>query len=84
MKQNTNIERQFMSRDLASGDHIVFAATGISTSPLVDGVRVRGSVATTHSVLMRAKSGTVRFVEAHHDLDRKTIHLRSTQTERRV
>ncbi|MEI7780608.1 MAG: class II fructose-bisphosphatase [Planctomycetota bacterium] len=78
------LERQFKSRDLASGDNIVFAATGISTSPLVDGVRVRGSVATTHSVLMRAKSGTVRFVEAHHDLDRKTIHLRSTQTERRV
>jgi hypothetical protein len=33
---------------------------------------------------MRAKSGTVRFVEAHHDLGRKTIHLRSTQAERRV
>jgi len=45
---------------------------------------VRGSIATTHSLLMRAKSGTVRFVESHHDLDRKTIHLRSTQAERRI
>jgi len=78
------LDRQFMSRDLVRGDSIVFAATGISTSPLLDGVSVRGSVATTHSVLMRAKSGTVRFIEAHHDLDRKTIHLRSTQSERRV
>jgi fructose-1,6-bisphosphatase II len=78
------LDTQFMSRDLASGDNIVFAATGISTSPLLDGVRVRGSVATTHSVIMRARSGTVRFIEAHHDLDRKTIHLRSTQAERRV
>jgi fructose-1,6-bisphosphatase II len=78
------LNTQFMSRDLASGHNIVFAATGISTSPLLNGVRVRGSVATTHSVIMRARSGTVRFIEAHHDLDRKTIHLRSTQAERRV
>ncbi|NBX29795.1 class II fructose-bisphosphatase [bacterium] len=78
------LDRQFMSRDLAGGDNIVFVATGISTSPLLEGVRVRGNVATTHSVLMRARSGTVRFVEAHHDLDRKTIHLRSTRAERRV
>lgn len=78
------LDRQFMSRDLASGKNIVFAATGISTSPLLDGVRVRGSIATTHSVIMRARSGTVRFLETHHDLDRKTIHLRSKQVESRV
>jgi fructose-1,6-bisphosphatase II len=43
------LDRQFMSRDLARGDNIVFVATGISTSPLLPGVRVRGSTATTHS-----------------------------------
>jgi len=47
-------------------------------------VRVRGSIATTHSLIMRARSGTVRFLETHHDLDRKTIHLRSKQVESRV
>jgi fructose-1,6-bisphosphatase II len=78
------LDTQFMSRDLARGDNIVFAATGISASPLLDGVSVRGTVARTHSVIMRARSGTVRFVTAHHDLDRKTIHLRSTRSERRV
>lgn len=78
------IDKQFMSRDLARGENLIFTATGISTSPLVKGVSVRGSIATTHSLLMRAKSGTVRFVESHHDLDRKTIHLRSTQAERRI
>ena len=76
--------RQFMSRDLAKGDNIVFAATGISTGPLLKGVKVTGSIATTHSVLMRARSGTVRFIEAHHNLEHKTIHLRSTQVERRI
>lgn len=78
------LDKQYMSKDLARGDQIVFAATGISQSPLLGGVEVEGSIATTHSVLMRAKSGTVRFIEAHHDLSRKTIHLRSTQAERRL
>ncbi len=78
------LNHQFMSRDLARGENIVFAATGISQSPLLKGVRVHGSVATTYSVVMRARSGTVRFIEANHDLSRKTIHLRSTQVEARI
>jgi hypothetical protein len=35
------------------------------------GVEVNGSIATTHSVIMRAKTGTVRFIKAHHDLKQK-------------
>jgi fructose-1,6-bisphosphatase II len=75
---------QYMSKDLARGNNIVFAATGISHSPLLKGVNVNGAIATTYSVLMRARSGTVRFIEGHHNLERKTIHLRSTQIERRI
>ncbi|MFO0917256.1 MAG: class II fructose-bisphosphatase [Planctomycetaceae bacterium] len=71
----------FRSKDLAQGDEILFAATGISDGPLLKGVEVRGSTAITHSVLMRAKSGTVRYVTAYHNLERKTIHLRSTGAE---
>lgn len=78
------LDHQFMSKDLARGENIVFAATGISDSPLVRGVKVEGTIARTHSVLMRAKSGTIRFFESFHNLERKTIHLRSLQTERRV
>jgi len=78
------LDTQFTSRDLAGGDNVLFVATGISSGPLLEGVRVSGTVATTHSILMRARSGTVRFVESHHDLSRKTIHLRSTQAERRI
>lgn len=78
------LDKQFMSRDLARGENILFAATGISNSPLLRGVEVEGSIATTHSLLMRAKSGTVRFIEAHHNLARKTIHLRSSRTEHRL
>jgi fructose-1,6-bisphosphatase II len=78
------LNKEYMSRDLASGENIVFTATGISDSPLLKGVEVRGAIATTHSVIMRARSGTIRFVTAHHDLERKTIHLRSTGVERQV
>ncbi len=78
------LKHQFMSKDLARGNEIVFAATGISHSPLLNGVHVEGTIARTHSVLMRAHSGTVRFIEAQHNLERKTIHLRSTQIERRI
>jgi fructose-1,6-bisphosphatase II len=78
------LDTQFMSRDLARGKNIIFAATGISSGPLLRGVDVTGSIAITHSVLMRARSGSVRFTETHHNLQKKTIHLRSTQSEKLV
>ena len=71
----------YRSKDLARGANILFAATGISDSPLLKGVRVRGSTAITHSVLMRVKTGTVRYVTAEHNLEQKTIRLRSTAGE---
>ncbi len=73
------LDRQFMSRDLAKGQNIIFAATGITPSPLLRGVEARGRTVITHSVVMRALSGTVRFEEAHHNMDRKTLHRRSAQ-----
>jgi len=78
------LDTQFMSKDLARGENILFAATGISSGPLVPGVEVTGSIATTYSVLMRARSGSVRFIETRHNLLKKTIHLRSSQTEKRI
>ena len=78
------LDKEYISRDLARGENLLFTATGISDSPLLKGVEVRGSIATTHSVIMRARTGTVRFVQAQHDLERKTIHLRSTGVERQV
>lgn len=71
----------YRSKDLARGNEILFAATGISDSPLLKGVEVRGSTAITHSLLLRVKSGSVRYVTTEHNLERKTIHLRSTNSE---
>lgn len=75
------LEKVFRSKDLARGNEILFAATGICDSPLLRGVEVHGSIAVTHSVLMRVKSGTVRYLTSEHNLERKTIHLRSSHNE---
>jgi fructose-1,6-bisphosphatase II len=75
------LQRVFYASDLARGKNIIFCASGISDSPLLRGVRVRGPTAVTHSILMRGRSRTVRMIEAYHDLACKTIHLRSTKRE---
>ena len=60
--------------DLVRGDDAIFAASGVTEGELLRGVRFLGnSRAKTHSVVMRAKTGTVRFIEAVHDLSRKPL-----------
>jgi len=56
--------------ELAQGN-VMFAATGVTTGAFLNGVRFFGGGAATHSVVMRSKSGTVRFIEAQHTFDRK-------------
>jgi fructose-1,6-bisphosphatase II / sedoheptulose-1,7-bisphosphatase len=52
--------------EMARGE-VMFAATGVTTGPMLRGVRHFGSGAITHSIVMRSKSGTVRYVEGHHN-----------------
>jgi len=70
----TDLNRKYMLEDLAAGD-VMFAATGVTNGSMLKGVRRFPGGAYTHSVVMRSKSGTVRFVEAHHNLTRKTTPL---------
>ena len=79
-----DIGKVFYADDLAHGQNIIFCATGISDSPMLQGVRIKGRTAITHSILMRAKSKTVRYITAHHDLATKTIHLRSDNREHQI
>ncbi|KAF0196356.1 MAG: fructose-1 6-bisphosphatase II [Bacillota bacterium] len=59
--------------DLVSSNDVIFAATGITDGDLLRGVRYFGGKASTHSIVMRSKTGTIRLVEATHMLDRKTF-----------
>jgi fructose-1,6-bisphosphatase II len=52
------------------GDNCFFAATGITDGELLQGVRYHDFGATTQSLVMRSRSGTVRFVSARHPLDK--------------
>jgi fructose-1,6-bisphosphatase class II len=56
--------------ELAQGN-VMFAATGVTSGAFLRGVRFFGGGATTHSVVMRSQSGTIRFIEAEHAFDRK-------------
>jgi len=69
---------------LASGSEIIFAATGISDSPMLPGIVFQSHHAHTHSILMRARFRTVRYVHAIHDLSQKTIKLASSEHEQRL
>jgi len=64
------------SDDLVLGESALFCATGISDSPLLPGVRTIGHRVETHSILMRARSGTIRRIHASHDLDKKVVPIR--------
>jgi fructose-1,6-bisphosphatase II len=57
--------------DLVRGDDAIFSATGVTDGELLRGVQFKGSFGSTHSVVMRAKSGTVRFIEGRHSLKKK-------------
>ena len=61
-----DLDRIYKLEDLAKGD-CIFAATGVTSGSLLDGVkRLRGGKMTTHSVVMRASSGTVRWIRGEH------------------
>ncbi len=72
------LDSVFLADDLASGPNIIFCATGISDSPMLRGAMVRRGRAITHSILMRAKTHSLRYIETHHELSTKEIPLRST------
>ena len=79
-----DLRRIFSADDLANGENIIFCATGISDSAMLRGVRTNGPSATTYSVLMRAKTKTVRFIRTLHNLQNKTIRLRSDNREHAI
>ena len=64
-------DRKFAIDEMAKGD-VMFAATGVTSGNLLRGVRRSPQGAVTHSMVMRGKSGTIRFIEAHHNFSTKT------------
>jgi fructose-1,6-bisphosphatase II len=65
-----DVDRVLTTDDLCSGRDVFFAATGITDGPLLRGVRYWPDGATTSSMVMRSRSGTIRWVEAEHQFEK--------------
>lgn len=65
-----DFDRKYHRDELASG-HVMFAATGVTDGAMLKGVHRTPTGATTHTMVMRSKTGTVRYVEAEHHFDLK-------------
>jgi fructose-1,6-bisphosphatase II len=69
-----DVERVLRADDLAAGDNLFFAATGITDGELLRGVHYFGDGATTQSLVMRSRSGTVRKIDAVHRVSKLEIY----------
>ena len=70
MAAGYDLDRVLDHDDLVAGDNCFFAATGITDGDLLKGVHYSRLGATTQSLVMRSRSGTVRYVNAHHRLEK--------------
>lgn len=70
-----DITQVYRTDDLVKGDNVSFAATGITGGELLDGVKYFGGGAATSSVMMRSRSGTIRYIKARHQWKRKAQAL---------
>jgi fructose-1,6-bisphosphatase II len=65
-----DLEKVYVTEELVGGDDIFFSATGASTGELLRGVSHTDMRATTQSLVMRSRSGTIRYIDAVHDLSK--------------
>lgn len=69
-----DVKKLLTMDDLVRSDDVFFAATGITEGPLLRGVHFTAQGALTHTVVMRGKTGTIRFIEARHRFDKKPAY----------
>ncbi|MFO1157937.1 MAG: class II fructose-bisphosphatase [Reyranellaceae bacterium] len=67
----TDLNRKYSMTEMARGD-VMFAATGVTSGSMLKGVRRFSGGAETHSIVMRSKTGTVRWISANHNFTIKT------------
>ncbi|MCJ7715846.1 MAG: class II fructose-bisphosphatase [Anaerolineales bacterium] len=70
IKMGYDLEKVITMDDLVSSDDVFFAATGITDGELLGGVRYTGHGAETESLVIRGKTGTVRWINAKHNFDK--------------
>ncbi|MDH3260002.1 MAG: class II fructose-bisphosphatase [Acidimicrobiia bacterium] len=68
LENDLDLDQILTTRDLVDSDNVFFAATGVTDGELLDGVDYYANGARTHSVVMRSRTGSIRFIDTHHDL----------------
>lgn len=76
LENGLDLDAVLTTRDLVDSDNVFFAATGVTDGELLDGVTFFADGAETHSVVMRSKTGAVRYVDTRHNL-KKLEHISS-------
>jgi fructose-1,6-bisphosphatase II len=69
-----DLDRVLSTDDLVTSDNVFFVATGVTDGELLQGVRYRGGGATTHSIVMRSKSGTIREITSEHSFGKLGLY----------
>ena len=70
LANGVDLSRVYHTEDLVGGDDVFFSATGASTGELLRGVRFHAGGATTQSLVMRSRSGTIRWIDSTHNFER--------------
>ncbi|HEY81113.1 MAG TPA: class II fructose-bisphosphatase [Anaerolineae bacterium] len=70
IQEGIDLDKVLTIDDLVQGDNVFFAATGITSGALLRGVRYYGGGATTQSLVMRSRSGTIRMINSRHRLEK--------------
>ena len=68
LENGLDLDVVLTTRDLVDSENVFFAATGVTGGELLDGVTFYADGAETHSVVMRSKTGAVRYVDTRHNL----------------
>lgn len=76
-----DIDKVYFAKDLAKGENVVFACTGITDGDLLPGIKFTGQKAISHSLVMRNKTKTIRYIQAEHNLKYKTIPSKELKLE---
>ena len=70
IERGTDVDHVYDTMELVGGEDVFFAATGASTGELLRGVRFSSGGATTQSLVMRSRSGTIRWIDSSHNFER--------------
>jgi fructose-1,6-bisphosphatase II len=69
-EEGLDLDQVLTTSDLVSSDNVFFAATGVTGGDYLRGVDFQADHVITHSVIMRSKTGSIRYMDAHHNLAR--------------